>query len=92
MNKDLYKDSYQTSSFYTAVFCYVKGLQLIDIDRSDPKRAQFVFADTPNREHLLKRFNFAKRNSPEVMVDAREFVTAIKELKDKLYQKGGIAR
>ena len=85
MNK--FNDKYfLTSNFYCSVFCYLKGLQLIDIDRSNPQRAQFVFVDTPERENLIRQFNFAERNSIEVMVDAREFEMTIKTLKDKLYQ------
>ena len=80
------KDHFLTSNFYLSVFLYTKGLQLVDIDRSDPQRSQFVFLDTPDREILLKQYNFAERNSPDVLVDAREFEMAIKTIKDKLYQ------
>ncbi|MFA5895202.1 MAG: DUF5659 domain-containing protein [Candidatus Shapirobacteria bacterium] len=75
------------SQFYTSVFLCVKGLQLVDIDRTNSQRAQFVFLDTPEREELIRQFNFAARNSPEVMVDAREFEQATKKLKDRLYQE-----
>lgn len=88
MNEDKSnKNRYSTSNFYCAVFCYVKGLQLVDIDRSNPPRAQFVFTDSPERENLIRQFDFAEKNSSEVMVDAREFAIAIKTLKDKLYQE-----
>lgn len=94
MNKNKLDDVfYSTSNFYCSVFLYVKGLQLVDIDRSNPQRAQFVFVDTPERERLLRNYNFAENNSPEVVVDARAFEAAIKVLKDRLYQtdqKGGL--
>lgn len=78
---------FRTSSFYAAAFLFAKDQTLVNIDKvTDPKRAQFVFLDTPERETLLQSFNFAKEDSPEVMVDARKFVMAIKMLKDKLYQ------
>jgi len=68
---------------------YAKEQVLVNIDKvSDPRRAQFVFLDSPERESLLQDFNFAQENSPGVIVDARKFVTAIKQLKDKLYQEG----
>lgn len=86
MNKNLSQDKYfRTSSFYAAAFLFSKGLELINIDRVDSKRSQFVFLDIPERELWLQSFNFAKEDSPEAMVDARKFVMAIKMLKDKLY-------
>ena len=78
---------FRTSNFYTAVFLLVKGQKLVDIERlPNSKRSLFVFLEAPNREKLIKDFSFASQNSPEVMVDARQFATAIKSLKDKLYQ------
>ena len=77
---------FRLTSFYTAAFLFCKGMELVNIDRSNPKRSQFVFRDTPEREALLQDFNFAKENSLKAMVDARKFVMAIKMLKDKLYQ------
>jgi hypothetical protein len=77
---------YLTSNFYCSVFLFVKGLHLVDIDRSNPQRAQFVFLETPEREDLVKQFNYSERNSSDVLIDAREFEQAIKTLKDRLYQ------
>lgn len=92
MNTHSYKfreDKYfRTTSFYAAAFLCAKGLQLIDIDRANLRRCQFVFQDTPEREELLRIFNFAKEGSPEAKIDARKFVMVIKMLKDKLYQGG----
>lgn len=79
-------EHFATSNFYLAVYLHVKGLQLTDIDRSTPRRSQFVFVDSPQRAHLVKRFTFAEKNSPDVMVDAREYEIAMKILKNKLYQ------
>ena len=93
MNSNSYKDQdnryFKTHIFYTAAYLFVKGLVLVNIDKvTDSKRAYFVFLDTPERELLIKNFSFAGNDSPEVMVDARRFVIAIKTLKDKLYQEG----
>ena len=93
MNSDSYKDQdhryFRTNSFYTAAYLLVKGLTLVNIDKvTDSKRAYFIFLDTRERESLIKNFSFAGEDSPEVMVDARRFVIAIKTLKDKLYQEG----
>jgi len=78
---------FRISSFYAAAFLFAKGLELVNVDKiTDPRRAQFVFRDTPKRELFLKSYNFSKEDSAESMVDARKFVMAIKMLKDKLYQ------
>jgi len=78
--------TFRISSFYAAAFLFVKGLELINIERGTPTRSQFVFRDSPQRESLVQTFNFAPDGSPEAMVDVRKFVMAIKMLKDKLYQ------
>ena len=78
---------FRISSFYAAAFLFAKGLELVNVDKiTDYKRAQFVFRDTPERELWMESYNFAKEDSLKAMVDARKFVTAIKMLKDKLYQ------
>lgn len=77
---------FRLTSFYTAAFLFAKGMELVNIDHTDPQRSQFVFLDTPNREQFVHNFDFAKEDSPEALVDARKFVMAIKMLKDKLYQ------
>ena len=61
-------------------------MELVSIDRTDPKKCVFIFADTPLREMLVGVFNFSKENDPEIRVDARTLILAIKTLKDKLYQ------
>jgi hypothetical protein len=88
MYKDMNSNKYfKTTSFYLAAFLFTKGVELVNIDKiSDHKRAQFIFVDSPQRKLWLESFNFGKENAPEVMVDARKFVMAIKMLKDKLYQ------
>lgn len=84
-----YQDNryFRTSSFYAAAFLFAKGQTLVNIDKlADPKRAQFVFLDSPERELLLHSYNFSQEDSPETLIDFRKAVTAIKTLKDKLYQ------
>jgi hypothetical protein len=79
---------FRLTSFYTACFLSAKGLELVNIeqDPTNPKRSQFVFRDTPERELLIQNYNFAKEDSQEVLIDFRKAVLAIKTLKDKLYQ------
>jgi len=89
MNKYSDYRYFRTTSFYTACFLFVRGLELVNIetDPQSPNRSQFVFRDTPDRELLTHNYNYAKEDAPEVMVDPRKFVMAIKTLKDKLYQE-----
>ena len=76
---------FRTANFYGAAFALARGLELVSIDRDDPRRNQFVFRDAPEREEWLHAYSFAPEGAPEVLVDARKFVTAIKALKEKLY-------
>ncbi|MDP2638167.1 MAG: DUF5659 domain-containing protein [Candidatus Levybacteria bacterium] len=88
MNNMQIDDRYfRLTNFYTAAFLFAKGLELVNIDRSEPRRCQFVFLDTPEREALVQNFNFGKEDSQGVTLDARKLVMAIKMLKDKLYQE-----
>lgn len=94
MNKNIntYKPDtryFRLSSFYIACFLFAHGLELVNIetDPQNPKRSQFVFRDTPERELFIHNYNYAKEDAPEVMIDPRKFVTAIKTLKDKIYQE-----
>ena len=76
---------YSTSSFYPSCYLIAKGMHLIEIDKTRPRYA-FIFEDVPEREKLLQDFGFAPDNDPAVLVDSRRMVTAIKFLKEKLYQ------
>lgn len=78
---------YRLQNFYEAVWLYARGMELVNVDRvMDAKRATFVFVDTPDREDLVRAFNYGKEDSIETLVDARKLVTAIRQLKEKLYQ------
>lgn len=87
MDKNKGNKVFSLTNFYTSCFLYCKGIRLLDIDKSLPSRASFIFEDNGNIEATIRDFDFAEKQSPEVLVDAREFVMAIKALKDKLYQK-----
>ena len=77
--------NYSITNFYLAAFLLTKGLNLVGIDRTNPQRSRFQFVKSPQWERLIEAFSFAKDNDPEVLIDARKFVTAIKSLKEKLY-------
>ena len=78
---------YRTSSFYIACFLYVNDIDLVNIvDTSDPKRKEFVFKDNGDIDILVNKFNFSSENDPNLVMDIRKIFSAIKELKEKLYQ------
>jgi hypothetical protein len=79
---------FRTSSFYTAAFLFARHMELVNVDRvTDPKRALFVFVDTPEREGFLQSFNFGREEDEGILVDARKLISAIRCLKEKLYEE-----
>jgi hypothetical protein len=78
---------FKTDNFYLGVFLSSKGLTLTGIDRSNPRRCKFIFVDSPQREKLVEVFNFGKPGCRELKVDARNLITAIRQLKAQLYQE-----
>lgn len=78
---------FRLQSFYQAAFLFAKGMELANVDRvSNSQRATFVFVDSPEREDLMQSFSYGKEDDPEALVDARKLITAIRTLKEKLYQ------
>lgn len=71
---------FKTSDFYLASFCRAKGMKLMDIDKENPRQAQFVFQDSAERPELVEGFLFSRAS-----VEPKQFVTAIKELKQLLH-------
>lgn len=78
---------FRLQSFYQAAFLFAKGMELANVDRvSNSQRATFVFVDSPEREDLMQSFSYGKEDDPTALVDARKLITAIRTLKEKLYQ------
>lgn len=78
----------RTDNFYLASFLFACGSELVNIDRTiNKKRAYFVFIYSPEAGQLMEIFNFAKEDDPAVCVDARKLITAVRQLKEKLYSK-----
>ena len=73
-------NNFTTSDFYSAAFLLAKGYQLFGINKADSRRYRFIFADKLERPQLVGGF-FAGL----VEVNAKDFVTAIKELKSLMY-------
>jgi len=80
------KKYFRTTNFYASCYLFSKGLELVGINKDNPRKCEFCFIDTPERALLLAAFNFGKEDDPKVMVDARKLILAVKTLKDKLYQ------
>ena len=83
-NKDS-NQNYQTDNFYLATFLISKEIQLINIDRTNPKHCFFIFKADPQIESLVHSFSFDIQNAKGVMVDARRLIDAVKNLKSNLY-------
>lgn len=78
----------RTSNFYAAAYLYTKACELINVDKSvDSKRAEFVFVSNPETALFFHIFNFAKDQEPDLQINVRTFITAIKNLKTLLYQQ-----
>ena len=72
--------NFQITDFYTAVFLLANAFKLTEIDKSNPRRFGFVFQDQANRSKLLEDFF-----NGSAMIEPRQFVSAIKELKTLMY-------
>jgi len=72
--------NFTTSDFYAAAFLVAKGYRLLSIDKADSRRFHFIFTNEPDRPQLISAF-FAGL----VEINAKAFVTAIKELKSLMY-------
>lgn len=80
------QDGFNINSFYPAAFLFAKGCRLLRIDRSDSRRVDFVFEDSDELRRLLEAFNFAEVDDLTLLVDARGFISAVRSLKEKIYQ------
>lgn len=78
---------YVTANFYLAAFLFAKGTELVSINRDNPKRSEFVFVQNFKVVEWIDSFDFDPKDSPDVLIDPRTFITAIKSLKDILYRE-----
>ena len=77
--------TYKTSNFYLASYLIAKNALLAGIDRLSV-RCEFILKSSEDLKPLIEGFNFAREDQAVVKVDARKMITAIKGLKEKLYQ------
>lgn len=91
MDKNINRPSddryFRTNSFNIAAFLFAKGFELAGIDKTvNPKRAEFIFANSIELQTALDEFQFSKENDPAILIDPRTLFDAIKRLKTILYQ------
>jgi len=78
--KDKTVSQFKTSDFYLSAFLRTQGLELIKIDKTNPRRALFIFKDRKDRRSLVEDFLFGRTK-----VEPKSFISAIKEFKRLLY-------
>ena len=81
MNKNK-TSTFPTDNFQLASYLLSESCRLISTDKTNPKRAVFIFEDTNQRRFLTDRFL-----SYEAKVEPHKFFSAQKDLKQLIYQK-----
>lgn len=72
---------FRTSNFYLASYLFAEDHSLANIEKTNPKRAEFVFIDSPALRELVESFNYGKG----CLIDVRKYNYATKALKQRLY-------
>lgn len=80
ITKDSSESYFATYDLGLAAALIASGYILAHLDKSNPKRAQFVFKRTYGVEEVVERFW-----TMEFQVDALGYFNAIKLLKNRLY-------
>lgn len=74
------KPLFSTDNFALAIFLKIKNCKLLQINKQNPRRAIFIFEDTPERERLTKDYWEGK-----TFVEPQSFYNTQRELKTLLY-------
>lgn len=80
MKNNLNEKTYKTANFPIAIFLLANDFKLLDIDRSNPPRASFIFEDKPIRQTLIEKFW-----ADEPVVGCKKLLQSQRELKQRLY-------
>lgn len=72
--------TFPTDSLPLASFLLAKGCNLLSIDKTNPRRALFKFAESEKRESLTKKFW-----QWEGIVEPRQFFAKQKDLKNMIF-------
>jgi hypothetical protein len=68
---------YETTNLYIAVWLQMNGKSLVDINKSNPTRAVFIFEDFPGRNQLVNEFYQSEL--------IQKFIANMQDTKAKLY-------
>lgn len=82
MEKDV--KGFKTSDLPLASYLYCKGMTILGTvpDKVDPKRKNFVFVDTPERDSWVDEFV-----SGNDLMSARQYFKATREVRRYLYEQ-----
>ena len=67
---------------YLAAYLYAHGFELVNVKQNSPGNIQFVFSECAERDVFVQEF----QHGPEAPIDARQFVLAIEDLKEKVHR------
>jgi len=71
---------YETSDLYLAAYLLLLGLELLDVDHSNPRRCNFVFEDREGRAELVHSFMVGRATG-----NLPDFIYHLKRAKRLLY-------
>jgi hypothetical protein len=74
------KAVFKTDNFLLASFLLSEGCVLVSLDKSNPKRVEFVLEETEQRKFLTKKFL-----SYQALVEPHKLFSAQKDLKQMIY-------
>jgi len=74
--------TFQTDSFLLACYLLSESINLVSIDKTNPRRMVFVFEETKKRKALTEDFLAYK-----TLTEPHRFYSAQKDLKALIYQR-----
>lgn len=72
--------NYRTSDLYVAAWLLTNGFELQDIDRRNPRRCDFIFADRSDRRELVQSFMYGSATG-----NLADFIFNLRKAKRLLY-------
>ena len=82
ISSDNYTDFYSTFDLGCSAALVSSGFELVSLEKSNPKKAQFIFRRKPGIEKIVDEY-WADR----LMVKARSFFDNTKMLKNRIYSE-----
>lgn len=77
---------FRSSSLPLATFLFAKEQEIDEIQTTDGFRKEFLFVRTPLLAELVDAYKFGKRDTEDVMVDARLLERARQDLLDRVHE------